>query len=67
MLFLVSGDLRPVRTWISAHKASIPERYSEDEWEVKIVDEDEEDFVDMCDDNDVECEFLSDGRGTFDC
>lgn len=67
MLYSVSGDLRPVRKWISTHKASVVDRHSEDEWEVKILDEDEEDFVDMCDNSDVECEFLSDCRGTFDC
>ena len=66
MLYSVSGDLRPVRKWISMHKASIADRHSEDEWDVKLTAEDEDEFTDMCDENDVECVFLSDGTGSPD-
>lgn len=67
MLYSVSGDLRPVRKWIANHKGSSAVRHSEDEWDVRFIADDEDDFVEMCDDNDVEYEYLADGTGSLDC
>ncbi len=67
MLYSVSGDLRPVRKWASNRKGCTVDSHSEDAWDVKFVADDEDDFVEMCDENDIEYEFLADGTGSLDC
>jgi len=58
MLFYVEGDLKPVLEWITTHSAKIEERFSRTEMNVEIDEDDEESFVELCEDMDVVCKFL---------